>query len=97
MAVIGYSTTGGKMSQKLSDEEREWKSLAIARYRLLPNGLRLCIGRTAISGEQAVLEIQRETELGKLLIRVEKFYLQNIKQIDWSKYEKPNIAAEKDS
>lgn len=74
------------MSKPLSDEEREWKSLAMAKYRLFPNGLRLCVGRSAITGEQAIQEIQRETELGKLLVRVEKMYLQSIKTINWEDF-----------
>lgn len=75
------------MSLKLTPEEREWKSLALARYTYFPKNLKLCVGRYALTSEQILAEIQRESEVGIFLIRVEKFYLQSIKKIDWSKYE----------
>ena len=73
------------MSQKLTEEERNWKNLAIARYAYFPKNLYLCVGRHSITDDQAIYEIKRESELGKFLVRVEKFYLQNIKEIDWKK------------
>ena len=72
---------------KLSDEEREWKKLAIARYQLFPTGLKLCIGRNVLTNEQIIQEIQKESEIGKIIVRAEKYYLQAIKHEDWSKYE----------
>lgn len=73
---------------KLTDEEREWKKLAIARYQLFPTGLKLCVGRNVLTNEQAIQEIQKESEIGKILVRVEKYYLQSLKHEDWSEYEK---------
>lgn len=68
---------------KLTPEEREWKSLVIARYNLFPYGLKLCVGKHALTHDQILTEIQRETELGRLLIRVEKTYLQSLKNINF--------------
>lgn len=59
--------------------KKDWKYLTIARYKCIPNKYRICIGTWAGSPSSAIKEIENESEIGELLVRIEQEYLTSIK------------------
>lgn len=59
--------------------DKDWKELVIFRYKCIPSTYRISIGVWNGNSQDAIKEIEAETEIGNLLVKVEQNYLRSLK------------------
>lgn len=63
------------------EKQKEFKQLVLARLSTIPTDALLSIGKFGtFSRNQALKEIEEESETGKLLIKIQIRYLQKLKE-----------------
>jgi len=68
--------------------DKEVKKLVIARLKTMPSNLRISIGNSVYSKEELIEKVEKEDEIGKLIVKVQLNYLKSFK--NFSEYTPQN-------
>jgi len=68
--------------------DKEVKKLVIARLKTMPSNLRISIGNSVYSKEELIEKVEKEDEIGKLIVRMQLNYLKSFK--NFSEYTPQN-------
>ena len=60
--------------------EKDWIDLSVVRLEQMPENLRMCVCDKCYDKYELIEEVKKQSEIGKLIIKVEKNYFKWIRE-----------------